>query len=601
MVVMGHLGDGNIHLVITVGSMEADDIHAVEKIVYQALEQRQGVISAEHGIGLEKRDYLGHSRSAAEIALMKTLKLALDPERHSQSRQNHRLKREHTTMNGAERLLETLVEGGVEVCFSNPGTSEMQLVSAIGNHENMRAILCLFEGVVSGAADGYARMKDKPALTLLHVGSGFSNSMANLHNAKRAHVPLVNMVGDHATYHLKFDAPLTSDVPAHAKISSDWFRVSESADDLAVAGAQAVQAALQGSGKIATLIAPANHAWEDSTQSAAALPHPAVQSAPEMNIEQVVTALGKKRKSALLLGGRALREASLATAGRIAKACGVRLLCETFTARLQRGAGRTPVERLPYFAEQVSEQLAGLEQLILVGATAPVSFFAYPGKESWLTPEGCEIIELATVDQDCLAALQAVAGKLGAHEEADKTPAAHNLTAPDGVLSPLAIGQSLTMLLPDNAIISDEAATCGLGIFPTTENAPPHDWLMITGGAIGQGLPLSLGAAVACPDRKSSRAAGGWQRNVHRPGSVVDGAGKHRCHGRHHEQPQLRHPQYRTGPGGRGPAHGKNAFNARSLPAGYRLGEHRTRYGCAGDESQQRGRISPAVCTRHGD
>jgi acetolactate synthase-1/2/3 large subunit len=405
-------------------------------------------------------------------------------------------------MNGAERLLETLVASGVEVCFSNPGTSEMQLVSAIGNHENMRAILCLFEGVVSGAADGYARMKDKPALTLLHVGSGFSNSMANLHNAKRAHVPLVNMVGDHATYHLKFDAPLTSDVPAHAKISSDWFRVSESADDLAVAGAQAVQASLLGSGKIATLIAPANHAWEDSTQSAAVLPHPAGQSAPEMNIEQVVIALGRKRKSALLLGGRAVREASLATAGRIAKACGARLLCETFTARLQRGAGRTPIERLPYFAEQVSEHLAGLEQLILVGATAPVSFFAYPGKESWLTPEGCEIIELATVDQDCLAALKAVAGRLGAHEEADVTPVAHKLTAPDGVLSPLAIGQSLTMLLPDNAIVSDEAATCGLGIFPTTENAPPHDWLMITGGAIGQGLPLSLGAAIACPDRK---------------------------------------------------------------------------------------------------
>ena len=405
-------------------------------------------------------------------------------------------------MNGAERLLETLVSSGVEVCFSNPGTSEMQLVSAIGNHENMRAILCLFEGVVSGAADGYARMSDQPALTLLHVGSGFSNSMANLHNAKRAHVPLVNMVGDHATYHLKFDSPLTSDVPAHAKICSDWFRGSESADDLAVAGAQAVQASLQGSGKIATLIAPANHAWEDSTQSAAALPRPDPQTAPEAGIERIVTALGSELNTALLLGGRALREESLAAAGRIAKACGARLLCETFTARLQRGAGRTPVERLPYFAEQVSEQLDGLEQLILVGATAPVSFFAYPGKESWLTPEGCEIHELATVDQDCLAALQAVAAKLGAHEEAEKTPAAHDLTAPAGALSPLAIGQSLTMLLPDNAIVSDEAATCGLGIFPTTENAPAHDWLMITGGAIGQGLPLSLGAAIACPDRK---------------------------------------------------------------------------------------------------
>jgi len=405
-------------------------------------------------------------------------------------------------MNGAEKLLETLVASGVEVCFSNPGTSEMQLVSAIGNNEDMRAILCLFEGVVSGAADGYARMSDKPALTLLHVGSGFSNSMANLHNAKRAHVPVVNIVGDHATYHLQYDAPLTSDVPAHANISSEWVKVSGSADDLASSGAGAVQASMQGSGKIATLIAPANHAWEEAAESVRTLPMPASQSAPESNIAKAVEALGSDRKTALLLGGRALRAESLAAAGRIARACGVRVLCETFTTRLQRGAGRFAVERLPYFAEQVSEHLAGLEQLILVATTAPVSFFAYPGKESWLTPEGCEIHELANVDQDSLTALQAVADQLGADEEADTTPAAPGFPAPTGVLSPIAIGQSLTLLLPEDAIVSDEAATCGLGIFPTTENAAPHDWLMLTGGAIGQGLPLSLGAAIACPQRK---------------------------------------------------------------------------------------------------
>jgi len=405
-------------------------------------------------------------------------------------------------MNGAEKLLETLVENGVEVCFANPGTSEMQLVSAIGNHEKMRAVLCLFEGVVSGAADGYARMSDKPAVTLLHVGSGFSNSMANLHNAKRAHVPLVNIVGDHATYHLQYDAPLTSDVPAHAKISSDWVKTSDSADDLAASGAEAVQASLQGSGKIATLIAPANHAWEEATEPVLGLPMPASQPVSESDIAEVVAALNRERKTALLLGGRALREDSLATAGRIAKASGTRVLCETFTTRLQRGAGRFPVERLPYFAEQVSEQLAGLEQLILVGATAPVSFFAYPGKESWLTPEGCEIYELANVDQDSLAALQAVAEQLSATEAAEMTPAAPDMPAPSGVLSPLAIGQTLSMLMPKSAIVSDEAATCGLGIFPTTENAAPHDWMMITGGAIGQGLPLSLGAAIACPERK---------------------------------------------------------------------------------------------------
>ena len=405
-------------------------------------------------------------------------------------------------MNGAEKLLETLVASGVDVCFSNPGTSEMQLVSAIGNNEGMRAILCLFEGVVSGAADGYARMSDKPALTLLHVGSGFSNSMANLHNAKRAHSPVVNIVGDHATYHLQYDAPLTSDVPAHANICSDWVKVSTSADDLAASGAQAVQASMQGAGKIATLIAPANHAWEEATQTTDFQPLPVPATVADSNIAGAVEALSNGKASALLLGGGALREDCLAIAARVAKATGARLLSETFAARMQRGAGRCPVERLQYFSEQVSGQLAGLEQIILVGTQAPVSFFAYPGKESWLIPEGCEVHELANVDQDINAALEALADRLGAEMEADTTPAAPPFPPPHGLLTPIAMGQSLTLLMPHDAIVSDEAATCGLGMFPSTENAPPHDWLMLTGGAIGQGLPLSLGAAIACPDRK---------------------------------------------------------------------------------------------------
>ncbi len=405
-------------------------------------------------------------------------------------------------MNGAEKLLETLVANGVEICFSNPGTSEMQLVSAIGNNEGMRAILCLFEGVVSGAADGYARMSGKPALTLLHVGSGFSNSMANLHNAKRAHTPVINIVGDHATYHLQYDAPLTSDVPAHAQICSDWVKVSESADDLAFSGAEAVQNSLEGAGRIATLIAPANHAWEESTFAAEKRPLPASQAVTESVIDQAVDALSNGKTTALLLGGKALRAECLAVAGRIAKSTDARVLSETFTARLQRGVGRYAPERLQYFSEHATEQLAGLEQLLLVGAQAPISFFAYPGKKSWLLPEGCEVLELATVDQDIFPALETIAGRLDATEDAQPTAAAPPFPAPEGLLTPVAIGQSLTLLMPEDAIISDEAATCGLGIFPATENAPRHDWLMLTGGAIGQGLPLSLGAAVACPDRK---------------------------------------------------------------------------------------------------
>ncbi len=405
-------------------------------------------------------------------------------------------------MNGAEQLLETLVDSGVELCFANPGTSEMQLVSAIGKTEKMHSVLCLFEGVVSGAADGYARMKDKPALTLLHVGSGFSNSMANQHNAKRAHVPLVNIVGDHATWHMQYDAPLTSDVPAHARICSGWVQVSQSADDLAAAGARAVQASLQGWGQIATLIAPANHAWEESTRPASSLAPLTMETVGAATVSGIAQALGNGKNTALFLGGRALREDSLEAAGSIARASGARIICETFPARLQRGAGRFAVERLPYFAEQARELLAGLEQLILVGASDPVSFFAYPGMESRLAPGDCTVITLVQVDQDVFAALDEVAAALGATEPALTAGAAPDMAEPTGALTPLAMAQSLALLMPENAIVSDEAATCGLAMFPATENAPPHDWLTITGGAIGQGLPLSLGVALACPERK---------------------------------------------------------------------------------------------------
>jgi acetolactate synthase-1/2/3 large subunit len=405
-------------------------------------------------------------------------------------------------MNGAENLLQTLVAAGVEVCFANPGTSEMHLVAAIGKSVAMRPVLCLFEGVASGAADGYARMTDRPALTLLHVGSGFANSMANQHNAKRARVPLVNLVGDHADYHLQYDAPLTSDVPGHAGLVSDFVRVSESPDDLAQAGADAVQAALHGAGRVATFIAPANHAWEEAVEAVAPRTPSGLEPVDDETLDVVIEALRNGRQTLLFLGGRALREDALLAAGRIAASTGARLLSEVFPARLQRGAGRVQLDRLPYFAEAALEKLADVEQLVLVGAPAPVAFFAYPGKPSWLAPEGCEILTLATIDQDAAAALAAVARRLGARKAPPLAEPAPGLPPPSGELSPVAIGQSLTRLLPEDAIVVDEAATCGLGIFPTTARAARHDWLTLTGGAIGIGLPLALGAAIACPERK---------------------------------------------------------------------------------------------------
>lgn len=427
-------------------------------------------------------------------------------------------------VNGADILLKTLIDSGVEVCFANPGTSELQLVSAIGDQEGMRAILCLFEGVVSAAADGYARMAEKPALTLLHLGSGYANSMANQHNAMRARSPLVNLVGDHATWHLEYDAPLTSDVAAHAEISSAWVRRSESADDLARAGAEAVQASRRGAGRIATLIAPANHAWEKGESAAEPLPVPERERPDDMAIGRVVEALRQANAPALFLGGRGLRESALQAAGRIARATGARLLSETFPARLQRGAGRVRVDRLPYFAEEAMQVLEPLDLLVLAGAKPPVSFFAYPGKPSWLTPEHCSIETLASPDEDIGAALEALAEALEATQSAavaqskpqgpaatvEPVPQAPPLVVeplpqmppPTGALTPQALAQSVAMALPEHAIVADEANTCGMALFPLTERAAAHDWLALTGGAIGIGLPLALGAAIACPNRK---------------------------------------------------------------------------------------------------
>jgi acetolactate synthase-1/2/3 large subunit len=405
-------------------------------------------------------------------------------------------------MNGAEALMQTLSDCGVEVCFANPGTSEMQLVAALDKQPKMRAILGLFEGVVTGAADGYGRMTDKPAATLLHLGPGLGNGLANLHNAKRARTPIVNIVGDHAVDHLKYDAPLTSDVDAVARPMSDWVRTSTSPDDLAVAGRDAVHAALAYPGQIATLIAPADHAWTDGARAAQPDALPKIPEASARDVSDAAAALGADGSAALFLGGRALREDALQQAGRIAAATGARLISETFSARLQRGAGRVTLERLPYFGEMASEFLNGLDRIVFVGAEPPVSFFAYPGKPSWLAPEGADLIKLAGPRADSAGALRRLADALEAPAAPANVQARVVPPAADGSLDAQSLGAVLASLMPENVIIVDEAATAGLAIFPMTQGAPKHDWLMLTGGSIGQGLPLAAGAAVACPERK---------------------------------------------------------------------------------------------------
>jgi acetolactate synthase-1/2/3 large subunit len=404
-------------------------------------------------------------------------------------------------MNGAESLLQTFVACGVDVCFTNPGTSEMHFVAALDKQDGMRSVLCLFEGVVTGAADGYARMTGKPACTLLHLGPGLANGLANLHNARRARVPLVNVVGDHATYHRHLDAPLTSNIAGFAEPVSAWIRASESSQSVAADGAAAVTAAMTPPGQIATLILPADTAWGPAT--AAAKPTRAPQSAapPGDAIDAAARALHSAEPCALLMNGAALTEQGLVLASRIAAKTGAKLFADTFVTRIARGAGRIEIERVPYFGEQAAEVLAPYRHLILVATKAPVTFFAYPGKPSELTPPGCTAHVLATPAQDALAALDALCSAVAA-PAAPLLTTSQRPTLPRGALTPQSAAQTLGALLPEYAIIVNEAATSGFAIPAMTATAPPHDWLDLTGGAIGQGLPTAVGVAVACPGRR---------------------------------------------------------------------------------------------------
>ncbi|PWI41939.1 acetolactate synthase large subunit [Streptomyces sp. ICBB 8177] len=409
-------------------------------------------------------------------------------------------------MNGAQTLIRSLAHAGVEVCFGNPGTSEMHFVAALDEVTGMRAALCLFEGVATGAADGYGRMAGRPAATLLHLGPGLGNGLANLHNARRAHTPLVNVVGDHATYHKRLDAPLESDIDAVAGSVSGWLRRATDPGALARDAVEAVRAARRAPGQVATLVLPADISWSE----APAAPAPALLPveaavAPDAVVERAAAALSGGEPAALLIGGAATRGDGLRAAGRIAAASGARLLCETFPARLERGAGVPVVERLAYLAEMATGQLDGLRHLVLAGAASPVSFFAYPGLPGDLVPDGCEVHVLTRDDEDVASAL-AHLSELVANERESKavTPVAARPAAPEGdaPLTSEAVAYAVGALLPQDAVVVDEANTSGLWLPGATEGAPRHDWLTLTGGAIGQGLPVATGAAVACPGRR---------------------------------------------------------------------------------------------------
>jgi len=399
-------------------------------------------------------------------------------------------------VNGAQALIASLVGAGVDACFMNPGTSEMHFVAALDSVPRMRGVLALFEGVATGAADGYARITGRPAAVLLHLGPGLANGLANLHNARRAGSPVVVVVGAHATGHVRYDAPLQSDIEALARTVSGWVHTSGTTRDLAQDAMRALAAARRG--QIATLVLPADVSWGDGGVPAPARAVPPPAPVDDSQVTAVAKALSSR--AMLFLGGRALTERALRAASRISAATGARLLAETFPARMERGAGLPSVERLAYLAEQAESQLAGVTDLVLAGARSPVSFFAYPGRAGDLVPAGCSVTVLAERDQDVEGALDQLADLAAAGTPPVlAAPAAR--PAEPGPLTAISLANVVAASLPEGAIVADEANTSGFALPMALAAAPRHSLLTLTGGSIGQGLPAATGAAVAAPGR----------------------------------------------------------------------------------------------------
>jgi acetolactate synthase-1/2/3 large subunit len=403
-------------------------------------------------------------------------------------------------MNGAESLARTLLACGVDTCFANPGTSEMHFVAALDRVPGIHCVLALFEGVATGAADGYARMAEKPAATLLHCGPGLANGLCNLHNARRARVPLVNIVGDQATYHAPLDPPLTAETETWARPVSAWLRTAMQAEAVGEYAAEAVRAAMTPPGGIATLILPSDASWSEGGVVQGPLRVPAPATVANATLEDAARILRSGEPAMLFLGGDALRAGPLADAHRIAAATGARLMAETFCTRMERGRGRFAVDRLPYNVEPGLAALAGIRHLILVGADDPVAFFAYPDMPGRFAPPEAAVTVLTAPGEDSADALLRLADRLAAPQLA--SPERRAPLPATGAITQATVGQTLAALLPENAVVVEEGVTFGFGLYAPMADAAPHDYLRLVGGAIGDGLPLATGAAVGAPGRR---------------------------------------------------------------------------------------------------
>jgi acetolactate synthase-1/2/3 large subunit len=404
-------------------------------------------------------------------------------------------------MNGADALIATLTANEVTACFANPGTSEMQFVAALDRNPQMRPVLCLFEGVATGAADGYGRMTGKPACTLLHLGPGYGNGAANLHNARRAFTPIVNVIGDHATYHRQYDAPLNSDIATLVKPNSIWAKSADSPDAVAGLAAEAVAASYGPPGGPVSLILPADSAWLETAGEPAIAQKPTRPAPAGQAVEGAAKAIKAAKKPVVLLGGQACLAEGLKAAARL-EAAGVTVYSDTFVPRQPRGAGVFLPKKMPYFGEMALGELEGVDLMVFAGTTQPVAFFAYPDRPSVLVPDGCATLTLAERAEDSIAGLVALADALGAPAEGPVQPLTVADAAPSGALNAYHCGTSIARHMPEGAVVCDDAVTSGTGVAFATATAPAHEVLALTGGAIGIGLPLAVGAAVAAPDRK---------------------------------------------------------------------------------------------------
>ncbi|MDH7942393.1 acetolactate synthase large subunit [Pseudohongiella sp. SYSU M77423] len=408
-------------------------------------------------------------------------------------------------MNGARALIETLAECGVELCLANPGTSEMHLVQALDQVPRMRSVLALFEGVCTGAADGYGRMTGKPAATLLHLGPGLANGIANLHNARKAGTPIINLVGNHPQFHIGYDAPLTSDIDTLARNFSCWIKSCSTADTLAKDGAEAYTASLRATpgsqGQISTLILGADAAWGDSPGPSIPNGLPSRSRIDNSQAARIAEVLRSGESCVMILEHDAARPESLEQAGKIAAKTGCRIMTGTFPARVDGGAGRIDVERMPYFPEHILASFAEVKHLILVGGQTPASFFAYRTTPSRLVPEGCQVHTLARIEEDALDALNQLAELTGAEKSEARRLQRVDMGLPSGEMSMRNMLQAVAATLPEDAIVATDSGP-GNAAHPVCQGAAPHSWLSLTGGSIGQGSPVATGAALACPDRR---------------------------------------------------------------------------------------------------